>query len=135
MRLSVAAGAALGFRDVTVTTGGETARGIGALQVVEAPAAPAVVSVSPPVVAAGSTRDVTISGALTHFGAGSVADLGDGVTVNHAHRELADVGGGERDRRGRRGDRLPRRERADRRRERGRRVAAGGAAPRRRSRA
>ena len=53
VRLTVAAGAALGFRDVTVTTGGETAHGIGALQVVEAPASPAVVSVSPPVVAAG----------------------------------------------------------------------------------
>ena len=26
---------------------------------------------------------MTISGALTHFGAGSVADLGAGVTVNH----------------------------------------------------
>ena len=73
VRLTVAAGAALGFRDVTVTTARETARGIGALQVVEAPDSPAVVSVSPPVVAAGSTRDVTISGALTHFGAGSVA--------------------------------------------------------------
>ena len=83
VRLSVAAGAALGFRDVTVTTGGETARGIGALQLVEAPDSPAVVSVSPPVVAAGSTRDVTISGALTHFGAGSHAHLGDDVTVNH----------------------------------------------------
>jgi hypothetical protein len=83
VRLSVAAGAALGFRDVTVTNGGETARGLGALQVLEAPDSPAVVSVSPPVVAAGSTRDVTLSGALTHFGGASVADFGDGVTVNH----------------------------------------------------
>ena len=42
VRLTVATGAALGFRDVTVTTGGETAHGIGALQVVEAPDSPAV---------------------------------------------------------------------------------------------
>ena len=83
VRLTIAASAALGFRDVTVTAGGETAHGIGALQVVEAPDSPAVVSLSPPVVAAGSTRDVTLSGALTHFGSASVADLGDGVTVNH----------------------------------------------------
>ena len=103
VRLTVAAGAALGFRDVTVTTGGETAHGIGALQVVEAPDSPAVVSVSPPVVAAGSTRDVTISGALTHFGAGSVARPRRRCDRQPPHRELADVGGGERDRRGRRG--------------------------------
>jgi hypothetical protein len=82
VRLTVAPGAALGFRDVTVTTGGETAKGIGAVQVADAPSAPAILSVTPPIVAAGSTRDVTLSGALTHFSGASVADLGAGVTVN-----------------------------------------------------
>ena len=82
VRLTVAPGAALGFRDVTVTTGGQTAKGIGAVQIVGAPSAPAILSVTPPIVAAGTTRDVTLSGALTHFGSASVADLGAGVTVN-----------------------------------------------------
>jgi Quinohemoprotein amine dehydrogenase, alpha subunit domain III len=82
VRLTVAPGAALGFRDVTVTTGSELAKGIGPVEVVGAPSAPAIVSVTPPIVTAGSTRDVTLSGALTHFGGTSVADLGAGVTVN-----------------------------------------------------
>jgi Quinohemoprotein amine dehydrogenase, alpha subunit domain III len=87
VRLSAAAGAVTGFRDVTVTTPRgdgttETARGIGAVQVVGAPSAPTVLSVVPATVAAGETRDVAISGALTHFGAASVASLGAGVTVN-----------------------------------------------------
>ena len=87
VRLSAAPGAATGFDDVIVTTPRgdgttETAKGIGAVQVVGAPAAPTVLSVVPSAVAAGETRDVTISGALTHFAAGSVASLGAGVTVN-----------------------------------------------------
>jgi hypothetical protein len=81
VRLTVAPGAPLGFRDVTVTTGGETAKGIGAVQVVGAPSAPAILSVTPPIVPAGTTRDVTLSGALTHFSGASLADLGAGVTV------------------------------------------------------
>ncbi len=87
-RLVVAPGAALGFRDVTVSTDRgdgttETATGIGAVQVVGAPSAPTVLSVTPSTVTVGSTRDVTISGGLTHFAAGtSVANLGAGVTVN-----------------------------------------------------
>ena len=36
----------------------------------------------PSTVAAGETRDVTISGGLTHFAGGSVASFGAGVTVN-----------------------------------------------------
>jgi Carboxypeptidase regulatory-like domain len=87
-RLVVAPGAALGFRDVTVSTDRgdgttETATGIGAVQVVGAPGSPTVLSVTPSTVAVGSTRNVTISGGLTHFAAGtSVANLGAGVTVN-----------------------------------------------------
>jgi hypothetical protein len=87
VRLSAAPGAATGFRDVTVTTPRgdgttETATGIGAVQVVGAPSSPTVLSVVPSAVAAGDTRDVAISGALTHFAGGSVANLGAGVTVN-----------------------------------------------------
>ena len=47
------------------------------------PAGPALLSVTPSTVAAGATRDVTISGARTSFGAGSTATVsGAGVTVN-----------------------------------------------------
>jgi hypothetical protein len=88
VRLAVTPGAATGFRDVTVTTNRgdgslESAKGIGAVQVVGAPAGPSILSVTPSVGAAGSTQDVTISGGLTHFAAGSVASFGAGVTVNH----------------------------------------------------
>jgi Carboxypeptidase regulatory-like domain len=87
VRLVAAPGAATGFRDVTVHTDRgdgsiETANGIGAVQVVGPPSAPTVLSVTPSTVAVGSTRDVTISGALTHFGGSSIAGFGAGVTVN-----------------------------------------------------
>jgi Quinohemoprotein amine dehydrogenase, alpha subunit domain III len=87
VRLAVAADAAMGFRDVTVRTDRgdssiENAKGIGAVQVVAPPSAPTVLSVTPSTVAVGSTRDVTISGGLTHFDGSSVAGFGAGVTVN-----------------------------------------------------
>jgi hypothetical protein len=87
-RLSVAPGAPLGFRDVTVHTDRgdgsiETATGIGAVQVVGPPSSPTVLSVSPSTGAIGATEDVTISGALTHFDGTSTAGFGPGVTVNH----------------------------------------------------
>jgi hypothetical protein len=87
MRLTVAPDAATGFRDVTVSTDRgdgsiETAKGIGAVQVVAAPTTPTVLSVTPSTVAVGTARDVTISGALTNFGASSIANLGAGVTVS-----------------------------------------------------
>jgi hypothetical protein len=87
-RLTVAPDAALGFRDVTVTTdrgdgSTETARGIGAIQVTGPPAGPTVLSVTPSTGAVGTTEDVTISGGLTHFAGGSsAASFGPGVTVS-----------------------------------------------------
>ncbi len=88
VRLAVAPGATAGFRDVTVATDRgdgtvEAATGIGAVQVTAAPAAPTVLSVTPSALAVGATRDVTISGGLTHFDATSVPSFGAGVTVNH----------------------------------------------------
>jgi hypothetical protein len=87
VRLTASPGATLGFRDVTVSTDRgdgtiESAHGIGAVQVTGPPSGPTVLSVTPSTVAAGSTRDVTISGGLTHFAAGSAAGLGAGVTVH-----------------------------------------------------
>jgi hypothetical protein len=88
VRLAVDAGAATGFRDVTVTTdlgagSVESARGIGATEVTGPAAGPTVVSVVPSTVEAGETRDVAVSGALTHFAAGlSNASFGDDVTVH-----------------------------------------------------
>jgi hypothetical protein len=86
-RLSIDAAAATGFRDVTVTTtrgdgSTETATGIGALQVTAASSVPAILSVSPSTGRAGTTEDVRISGAATHFAGASGARFGPGVTVN-----------------------------------------------------
>jgi hypothetical protein len=81
-RLTVDAGAATGFRDVTVTSSTETARGIGALQITAASAVPAILSVSPSTGTAGTTEDVRISGAATQFTAASTASFGPGVTVD-----------------------------------------------------
>jgi hypothetical protein len=82
--LTVAADAALGLRDVTVSSGsGKTATGIGALEIVAAPATATLLSVAPASLAAGTTEDVTISGALTHFGATTVPAFGADVQVNH----------------------------------------------------
>jgi hypothetical protein len=69
--------AATGFRDVTVTTnlgGGsvETAVGVGAFNVVQAPTMPTILSASPNSSGRGTTLDVTISGASTAFTAASV---------------------------------------------------------------
>ncbi len=88
VRLTVAPNAPSGFRDVTVSTDRgdgsiETATGLGALQVGAAPSVATVLSVTPSTVAVGTTRDVKISGGLTHFDASSVAAFGAGVTVNH----------------------------------------------------
>jgi sulfur carrier protein ThiS len=88
VRLAATSGATLGFRDVTVSTAlgsgtTETATGIGAVRVTPPPSGPAILSVTPSTGGAGSTENVTISGGLTHFGAGSLASFGAGVTVNH----------------------------------------------------
>ena len=85
VRLTVAPGAALGFRDVTVTTplgGGttESASAVGAVEVAAAPVGPEVLSVTPSAVPAGGSRDVRISGALTHFGGGSTASFTDSAS-------------------------------------------------------
>jgi hypothetical protein len=80
--------ATLGFRDVTVSTdlgsgAAETATGIGALRVVDPLTTPTILGLTPSSAEVGSTTDVTLSGGLTNFVAGSsVADFGAGVTVN-----------------------------------------------------
>ena len=80
--VTVGAGAAIGFRAVSVQTPGESAGG-GSLLV--APATPAVarlVSVSPSSGARGATVDVKLTGADTTFGPTSVANFGDGIAVD-----------------------------------------------------
>ena len=125
-RLTAAPGAAAGFRDVTVSTDRgdgsiETAKGIGAVQVVGAPTTPTVLSVTPSTVAAGATRDVTISGGLTHFAPGvERRELRRRGDRERRLGLLADVGGGQRHRRSGRDGRLPRRHGDDRRRGRAR---------------
>lgn len=85
--ITIAPDAALGFRDVTVTTvfGGttETAIGTGAFNVIEVSAFPTIIDVSPSIGLPGQSMDVTISGGATNFVNGtSSADFGDGITIN-----------------------------------------------------
>jgi len=85
--ISVAASAALGFRDVTVSTnlGGsiEMATGGGAFQVVGPPVGPTILGAIPAQGAQGQTLDVALSAINTHFVNGtSVGNLGSGITVN-----------------------------------------------------
>lgn len=85
--ISVAPGATLGFRDLTVTTNlgagsTETARGIGAINVVTAPTTPQTISVTPSQGAQGqSSLDVIINGVTVTFNSTSTASFGSGVTV------------------------------------------------------
>ncbi|HUE87623.1 MAG TPA: hypothetical protein VMO26_16230, partial [Vicinamibacterales bacterium] len=70
--VTIAADAALGFRDVTVTTelgGGtvESATGVGAFNVTTTPTSPTILSVSPNSLGPGQTVDVTIKGINTNF--------------------------------------------------------------------
>lgn len=87
VRLQAAAGAALGFHDLTVRTtlgGGvvEEADGIGTLEVITAPTAPTILAITPASAERGDTVDVTISGGSTAFAAGtSTADFGPGIDV------------------------------------------------------
>ncbi|MEO8259432.1 MAG: reprolysin-like metallopeptidase [Acidobacteriota bacterium] len=88
VELGVAAGAAVGFRDVTVTTTlsgatTENALGGGSLQITPPPIGPTILGVTPFVVARGETTDVVITGLNTHFVNGvTVVDLGAGVAIN-----------------------------------------------------
>ena len=79
--ISIAAGAALGARDVTVTTGGTPLIGPNLFSVVAA--GPAILSVNPSSASPGQTLNVKITGALTHFVQGSSQpSFGPGITVN-----------------------------------------------------
>jgi hypothetical protein len=74
--VAIAPGAALGFRDVTVTTplgGGsvETALGVGAFNIGTAPAVPTVTSVTPASGVRGTSVDVTIRAVAATFTAAS----------------------------------------------------------------
>ncbi|MBI4556118.1 MAG: VWA domain-containing protein, partial [Candidatus Hydrogenedentes bacterium] len=84
--ITIAPDADLGFRDVAVTTSlskaaNEEAVGIGAFQIKGVLADPTVVGVAPAEGVVGSTLDVEVFGANTHFDATSTVDF-DGITVN-----------------------------------------------------
>ncbi|MCB1318646.1 MAG: hypothetical protein KDK34_00250, partial [Leptospiraceae bacterium] len=79
--------AALGFRNLTATTnlgGGviETATGVGAFEIVNAPATPTIIGINPPLAELGQTLNVTVNGINTNFTNSSVLNLGAGITVN-----------------------------------------------------
>ncbi|CAA9219573.1 MAG: hypothetical protein AVDCRST_MAG56-674 [uncultured Cytophagales bacterium] len=84
--LSIDPDAALGFKNITITTpleggGTETATGTGVFQVTEAPSDPTIVGITPALGAAGQQLEVTISGINTHFSDASELSLGSGITV------------------------------------------------------
>ena len=78
--------AALQFYDVFVETqlGEETeaAQGVCALEIVEKPAGPQILSITPGKVEQGTFVETEIYGINTHFDASSVLDFGEGVTAS-----------------------------------------------------
>lgn len=86
--ITIATSAALGFRDVIVTTGlgggvEEESVGIGSFQVAGPSLVPTIVSVSPSSGVPGEILDITIQGAGTNFVNGvSSADFGSSITVD-----------------------------------------------------
>ena len=86
--VSIANNAAIGFRDLRVTTGAEVAAEdvIGPFLVVAPPSAiPRLTAISPSSASRGQTLDVALTGLNSTFAAGtSVASFsGTGITVNH----------------------------------------------------
>ena len=79
--ITISATAAQGSRTVAVTTGAEYAAMVGGFTVLAG--TPALVSVTPATGTAGSTMNVTVSGAFTSFQQGfSNVSFGSGITVN-----------------------------------------------------
>jgi hypothetical protein len=79
--VTIAPGATIGSRNVTVTTGTETASMTGGFSVLAG--IPAITTVAPTSGQAGTTLNVVINGQFTTFQAGfSTVSLGSGITVN-----------------------------------------------------
>jgi hypothetical protein len=79
--ITIAPGATLGSRNVTVTTGAETATKTGGFSV--NPGVPALLTAAPSSGQAGTTTSVVITGQFTTFQAGfSTVYLGSGINVN-----------------------------------------------------
>jgi RHS repeat-associated protein len=82
-QLTIAAGAALGYRTLVVTTNGEAVSLPRAFVITVPTTSPALTLVAPPSGQQAQSGPVTIVGANTHFVQGSTqVDLGAGVTVN-----------------------------------------------------
>src|SRR5207248_368439 len=83
--ITVDAAAALGFRDVTVTTVlasmTETATGSSVVRVTAPITTPAILEVTPPTLQPGTTMSVVVRGVNTAWNATSTLTLGPGVTV------------------------------------------------------
>ena len=80
--LRVDAGATTGFRDVSITTGGEVALGAGSLQITAPVSLPTVTSITANSARPGETVRVTILGVNTHFGPESILNVGAGISVS-----------------------------------------------------
>src|SRR5207249_2745572 len=79
--VAIAADAALGGRDLTLTTGTEVV--ITATAFTVAPGTPVLTAINPTSGQQGQTLDVVVTGQYTHFVQGTtVASIGAGITVN-----------------------------------------------------
>jgi hypothetical protein len=80
VRITVASGAAIGFRTIQLTTGAETAALLSGFFIDAA--APELASVSPATGLPGQTLDLAVTGVATNFVNGiTTASLGEGITV------------------------------------------------------
>ncbi len=84
--IDIDAGASLGFRDMMAITdlgGGvvDTARGVGAFEVISNPGVPTILGISPPSGEAGQALSVTVYGLNTNFSSASMLDLGSGIII------------------------------------------------------
>jgi hypothetical protein len=84
VNITIAPDAALTFRDVILTTGGEIATALGAFQVTVGTSPPRIIGINPTQGNRGQTLNITVTGENTNFVNGtSVAGFsGGGITVN-----------------------------------------------------
>ncbi len=79
--ISISNLAALGFREITATTNGEGATGVGIFEVVETATNPVILSLSKSSATQGEILKTTVFGQNTHFNNNSEVSLGSGINI------------------------------------------------------
>jgi hypothetical protein len=81
VQIAIGINAALGFRNVTMTTDGQVATRVNGFEVVQG--TPTLLPITPTTIRQGETQDILISGQFTTFQQGvSTVTLGAGITIN-----------------------------------------------------